>query len=114
MFKGLFSFVLAIAAVFALGSSAFAQSNPDVDQLGDWMPRYWQKAGTPQRCGPYQPWGVSRQCPAGNPTGMQCNGVPHGTLCFGYNSGFYNFYCPALPGHTPSPTNAWFDMYVCP
>lgn len=77
--------------------------------------RQWQGAGT--ACGPYQPWGVSMQCPNtspyGGPIGMSCDNVRPGTRCYGSSYWQGNFVCTdPYSGQNAYGSNI-FNIYVC-
>ena len=75
----------------------------------------WQGAGT--SCGPYQPWGVSMACPNmspnGGPIGMNCDGLPRGTRCFGASYWQNGFNCTNPYNGQGSYGSNIFNMYVC-
>jgi hypothetical protein len=110
------SFIFCAFVLFTSNASASC-ADPDKDMLGDYLPeRQWQRAGTPMRCGPWQPWNISLKCPSEYPAGMSCRGHAHGTLCYGRSSGRIPGYrCDAPNGQWPDQrANAEFDIYVCP
>lgn len=108
---------LMLLSLFAGLDASANCKDPDRDVLGDFIPkRTWQRANTPTRCGPWQPWNVSLRCPSDYPDGQSCHGVPSGALCYGHSTGrMPGFWCDAPPGQSPDPyANAVFDIYVCP